>query len=130
MSKYTKEEIGDALITVSSVISRCEKAQSKLAPGTPAHTLLKNRIKALIISKSLINNEHITDIYNNEELVKALKPICSIINKCEKARIKFEEGSSDYLRFENLIKAMDISKSLIEDEISKKRIIISKNSAN
>lgn len=119
MSKYTKEKIGDAIITVSSVISRCEKSQSKFAPGSSANTVLKNRIKALIISKSLINNEDITDIYSNEKLLKALKPICSIISKCENAQAKFEEASFNYKRYEKIIKAMSISKLLIENETAK-----------
>jgi len=42
---------------VSSTISKCEKFQPKFAVGTSQHTLLKNRIKALYISKSLITGE-------------------------------------------------------------------------
>ncbi|MBO0525465.1 hypothetical protein EXQ31_06350 [Clostridium botulinum] len=57
MHKYTKEELIEALRVVSSTISKCEKIQPKSAQGTSQHTLLKNRIKAMYISKSLITDE-------------------------------------------------------------------------
>ncbi|QUH25978.1 hypothetical protein [Serpentinicella alkaliphila] len=56
--------------------------------------------------------------YTKEELVEALRPISSIISKCEKGQLKFAEGTSHHSRFKNIIKAMHISKSLITNEIS------------
>ncbi|MPN10601.1 hypothetical protein SDC9_157896 [bioreactor metagenome] len=120
MDKYTKEELEQALQIVSSVISRCEKIQPKFLEGTSQYTLLKNRIKALYISKSLIIDENVMDKYIKEELIEALRPVSSIISKCEKAQQKFEEGTSNSTRFKKMIKAMYISKSLITDEISKR----------
>ncbi|MEA4849664.1 MAG: hypothetical protein VB106_20740 [Clostridiaceae bacterium] len=120
MGKYTREELEEALQVVSSVISRCEKTQPKFAEGTSQHTLLKNRIKALYISKSLIIGENVADKCTKEELIEALPPVSSIISKCEKAQLKFAEGTSYHSRFKNMIRAMYISKSLITDEISKR----------
>lgn len=119
MDKHTKEELAEALCVVSSVISRCEKIQPKFMQGSSQHTLLKNRIKAMYISKSLIADENVTDKYTKEELVEALGPVCSIISKCEKAQLKFTKGTS-YHRFKSIIKAMYISELLITDEISKR----------
>ena len=120
MDKYTREELEEALQIVSSAISRCEKIQPKFVEGTSQHTLLKNRIKAMYISKSLITDENVMDKYTNEELIEALRPVSSIISKCDKAQLKFAEGTSHHTRFKNMIKAMYISKSLITDEISKR----------
>ena len=120
MDKNTREELEKALQIVSSVINRCQKAQLKFVEGTSQHTLLKNRIKALYISKSLIQDENVMDKYTKEELIEALRPVSSIISKCEKAQLKFAEGTSHHTRFKNMIKAMYISKSLITDEISKR----------
>ena len=120
MDKYTREELEEALQIVSSAISRCEKTQPKFVEGTSQHTLLKNRIKAMYISKSLITDENVMDKYLKEELIEALRPVSSIISKCEKAQLKFAEGTSHHIRFKNMIKAMYISKSLITDEISKR----------
>jgi len=120
MDKYTRKELEKALQIVSSSINRCEKAQLKFVEGTSQNTLLKNRIKALFISKSLILGEDVMVKYTKEELIDALRPISSIISKCEKAQLKFAEGVSHHTLFENMIKAMYISKSLITNEISKR----------
>ncbi len=120
MNKYTREELEKALQIVSSAISRCEKAQPKFVEGTSHHTLLKNRIKAMYISKSLITDENVMDKYTTEELMEALRPVSSIISKCAKAQLKFAEGTSNHTRFKSMIIAMYISKTLITDEISKR----------
>lgn len=54
MDQYTKEELTEALRAVSSVIHKCEKAQEKFPEGNTHHTLLRNRLKAMYISKALI----------------------------------------------------------------------------
>jgi hypothetical protein len=120
MDKYTREELAEALKVVSSTIKNCEKIHPKFAEGTSQHTLLKNRIKAMYISKSLITYENIIDKYTKQELIEALPPVSSIISKCEKAQLKFAEGTSHHTRFKNIINAMYISKALITDEVSKK----------
>lgn len=119
MENFTSEELEKALKIISSVISRCEKMQPKFEDGTSQHTLLKNRIKAMFIARSLINGEDVIDKYSGEELKKALPPIASINAKCKKAQLKFEKGTTRYNYFENMISAMDISSVLIRDEISK-----------
>lgn len=120
MDKYTSKELLEALQVVSSTINKCEKMQLKFVDGTSQHTLLKNRIKAMYISRSLITNENTVGKYSKEELIQAINPVSSIINKCEKGQLKFEVGTSHHTRFANIINAMYISKSLITDEISKR----------
>ena len=117
MKKYTGEELKEAMQVISSTISNCEKMHPKFAEGTSQHTLLKNRIKSLYISKSLIMEENIIDKYTKKEIIEALPPISSIISKCEKAQLKFTEDSSHYKHLKKIIQAMHISKSLIEDKI-------------
>ncbi len=120
MENYKNEELIQALQVVSSTISNCEKMQPKFAEGTSQHSLLKNRIKALYISKALITAENVMGKYTKEELTEALPPVSSIISKCEKAQQKFVEGTIHHTRFNNMVKAMHISKSLITNEISKR----------
>ena len=120
MERNTTEELVDALQVVSSTIRKCVKIQPKFEEGTPQYTLLKNRIKAMSISKSLLMGENVMDKYTIEELIEALRPVSSIISKCEKAQLKFAEGTSHYKRFKDIIKAMYISRELIMDEINKK----------
>lgn len=120
MDSYEREELEEALQIVSSTISKCEKIQPKFAEGTSQYTLLKNRIKALYISKSLITDENVADKYTKEELKEALRPVSSIISKCEKAQLKFDEGTAHHTRFKKMIKAMYISKLFIIEETRKR----------
>jgi len=93
--------------------------QPKFSEGSSQHSLLKSRIKALYIAKSLITDQSNTDKYTKDELMAALPPISSIISKCEKAQQKHTEGAPFYARFQNIINAMYIAKLSIAEEINK-----------
>lgn len=54
MENYTTEELIEALRAINSIIHKCEKAQKKFPEGNSQHTLLRNRLKAMYISKALI----------------------------------------------------------------------------
>ncbi len=120
MAEYTKEDLISALKVVSSTISKCEKIQYKFAAGTSQHTLLKNRIRAMYISKALITGDPTVSQYTKEELLAAIPPVSSIIRKCEKAQEKFSAGTSYHRRFQDIIAAMYLSKALITTEIGKR----------
>jgi hypothetical protein len=119
MEYYSKKELDDVVHLISSTISKCEKTKLKFKEGTSQHSLLKNRIKALNISKDLIENDCDMVQYSKLDLEKALLPVVSIINKTEKARSKYMEGTLQYKRLTPIIRAMYIAKDFIEDEISK-----------
>ncbi|MDR6782366.1 uncharacterized protein Yka (UPF0111/DUF47 family) [Pedobacter africanus] len=57
MTEYTKEELEEALRSIDSTISKCEKALPKLKDNSAQQTLLLLRIKALNISADLIKRE-------------------------------------------------------------------------
>lgn len=117
MESFTQKEIEDALQFVSSSIVKCEKMQMKFTEGTSQHSLLKNRIQALSISKYLIGNDEKITTYTLSDLEKALPPVISIISKTKKAQSKYEIGSMQFKRFMPIISAMHLSKTLIEEEI-------------
>lgn len=102
MEKYTSEDLAGALKVVASTISKCEKIQPKFSEGTSQHTLLKNRIKAIYISKALIIREQNIEQYSKEELIDALKPIVSIINKCESGQKNMRLKRSNISAFKRL----------------------------
>ena len=114
--EFGKEDIEKAISVISTTIANCEKAQMKFSEGTSQHSLLRNRIKALNISKSLLS-ESATIRYTNKDLREALPPIVSIISKTTKAQSKYDKGSAQFNRFEPLIQAMLISKTYIEKEL-------------
>ncbi|APF24903.1 hypothetical protein [Clostridium butyricum] len=121
MEKYSQRELDETVQFISSTINKCEKMKSKFEVGTSQHSLLKNRIKALYISRDLIKNDINIDMHTKTDLEKALQPVISIINKTEKAQIKYEEGTAQFKRFAPIIRAMYISKAFIESEISKEK---------
>jgi hypothetical protein len=134
--KFTNEELSNALREVTSTITKCEKIIGKFAEGSSQHSLLRNRIKAMVISKALIEDElykvkhgssmgenveaegefdanTVKILYSKNDLTEALRPIISIIGKCEKARGKFAEGTTNYNRFEKIIDSMGVCKTLV-----------------
>ena len=121
MKNYSQGELQNALKIVSSTISKCEKIQPKFKEGTSHFSLLRNRIEALKISKCLIENDTSIQEYTEDDLEKALPPVISIINKTEKAQSKYDEGTTQFKRFSPMIEAMYIAKSLITNEISKRK---------
>jgi hypothetical protein len=57
MENFTKEELEEALRSITSTISKCEKVQPKLVQAKSQQTLLVRRIKAFYIASELIKRE-------------------------------------------------------------------------
>ena len=74
----------------------------------------------MYISRTLITEDREIERYFKEELIDALKPVSSVISKCETGQRKHEMEAPQYKRFQKIIDAMNISKTLITDEISKR----------
>ena len=122
MDHYSQEELYAAIKTISTTISKCEKAQLAFSEGTVQYSLLRNRIKALYIARASIENDNSIDMFTLSDLEKALPPILSIISKTEKVRVKVDESRVQFKRIDALIRAMNISKVFITNEISKRKL--------
>jgi hypothetical protein len=120
MINYSSQEKEEAMKVIASTIKNCEKMQRKFLEGTSQNTLLKNRLKALYISKLLISGEEGIETYAKEELIDGIKPIASIISKCKTGQIKHESDTLIYKRFQKIIEAMNIAELLINNELGKK----------
>ncbi|MDE5977590.1 MAG: hypothetical protein K2G70_03880 [Turicibacter sp.] len=72
MDSYQQKDIEKALEVIDSIILRCEKAQLKFKAGTSHFSLLKNRIKALKVSKCLLEKDNDVDLYSRTELDESL----------------------------------------------------------
>ncbi len=110
------EDLEKAISVISTTIANCEKAQIKFSDGTAQHSLLRNRIKALNISRSLLSGDKTVN-HTSKDLREALPPVVSIINKTRKAQSKYEKETTQFNRFEPLIQAMIISKTYIEKQL-------------
>ncbi len=53
---HSEEDLKNALAPIISLISKSEKARTKLAQGTWQHTMLSNNLKALHIALPFITN--------------------------------------------------------------------------
>ena len=89
--QYQQAELARAVTILTNTIHNCEKMQRKFAEGTSQHTLLKNRIKALNISKALLTNDR-TMTFTVEELRKALPPVSPSSIKLQEHRINMRKG--------------------------------------
>lgn len=110
------EDLEKAISVISTTIANCEKAQIKFSDGTAQHSLLRNRIKALNISRSLLSGDKTVN-HTSKDLREALPPVVSIINKTRKAQSKYEKETTQFNRFESLIQSMLIAKAYIEKEL-------------
>lgn len=122
MTDFEKKDMEEALLAITSMISRTEKAGEKFAQGTSQQTLQKNRLGALNIASSLISKElvasDVLDCYTKEDLEKALAPIASLISKSEKAQKKLAQGTWQHTMLGNNLKALYIASPLLTKALS------------
>ncbi|HEX2993693.1 MAG TPA: hypothetical protein VHP14_02650 [Anaerolineales bacterium] len=120
MDHYTTDELQEVRRPIASLISKSEKAQQKLTPGTWQHTMLRDNLKALQIASALMNKETInTDSFTRNDLQEALRAFASMISKTEKAQAKFSPGTSQHTLQRNRLKALRIAEALIKLELDK-----------
>lgn len=106
MITYTENKLRDTLKIIDSSIVSCEKVKPKLKEGSSQFSLNTNRLKALYISKSLLEGEECS--YTKDELEKAITQITSIRNKSTTGLCHAKEGTGTYTRFYKIIMAMDV----------------------
>ena len=121
MDDFTKKAMEEALLAITSMISRTEKAKEKFAQGTSQHTLQKNRLKALNIASSLVSKELAKGDamdYSKEELKQALAPLASLMSKSEKAQKKLAQGTWQHTMLGNNLKALYVASPLLTKALS------------
>jgi hypothetical protein len=117
---YTTDELQEALRPIGSLISKSEKAEQKLAPGTWQHTMLRDNLKALHIASALMNKEtDDTARFTQDDLQEALRAFASMISKTDKAQAKFTPGTSQHTLQANRLKALRIAEAVIKVELGK-----------
>ncbi|QIK57355.1 hypothetical protein G7059_05650 [Erysipelothrix sp. HDW6A] len=111
----------ETIIILESTINNCEKMIVKFDSGTSQHSLLKNRIKALLISKYVVTKDSLISDYTTQDIQSALVPLDSILHKTTKAIEKHEEGSRTYKRLIPMIMAISASKQALQDYLGENR---------
>lgn len=117
---YTSDDLHEALRPVASLISKSEKAQSKLAPGTWQHAMLRDNLKALRQAYALMNDEpEAAADFSRDDLRDALRAVASMIDRTEKAGAKFSPGTSHHTLQRNRLKALRVAQALLETEVGR-----------
>jgi hypothetical protein len=120
IDNYTTDDLTEALRPIASLISKSEKAQQKLAPGTWQHTMLGDNLRALHIASALMNKDtHDTNSFRQDDLQEALQAFASMTSKAEKAQAKFTPGTSQHTLQRNRLKALRAAEVLIKVELNK-----------
>jgi hypothetical protein len=118
MGDYTAEELQAARAPIASLLSKSEKAQQKLAPGTWQHAMLRDNIKALRIGLALLQGEASgTAGVGTADLQQALDALASMIAKTEKAEAQFPPGTSQHTLQRNRLRALRIAEALTRAEL-------------
>ncbi len=108
------EEMNEALRPIESLISKSEKAQQKLTPGTWQHTMLQDNLKALRIALQIMHGQAVhTEEVAIGDYQKALQALASMISRSEKAQMKFSIGTSQHSLQKNRIKALSFASDVI-----------------
>ena len=120
VDNYTTDELQEALRPIASLISKSEKAQQKLAPGTWQHAMLRDNLRALHIASALMNKEpDDTNSFTKTDLQEALRAFASMIIKSDKAYVKFSPGTPQHTLQRNRLKALQIAEVRIKLELNK-----------
>jgi hypothetical protein len=114
------EENSPLIEVIEELIRRSIEAQRKFLPDSNHHRLLKNRIYALNIAKTLIQNESSErrPLYK-EELDLANDPLKSLLSKSEKTIQKLSVGTWQHGLLEKNIEALQIAVSLLDRELNR-----------
>ena len=117
---HTPGDLHDALAPIASLISKSEKSQQKLAPGTWQHAMLRDNLKALRIASALMGEEaDDSGGPTRDDLHEALGALASMIGRTEKAGAKFSPGTSQHSLQRNRLKALRIAQSLVQAELER-----------
>lgn len=114
----TIDKLQKALRPIVSLISKSEKAQQKLVPGTWQHTMLQDNLKALRIAAALMSKEtNNTDDLTPDDLQEALKVFASMISKVKKTEEKISPGTAQQTLLRNRLEALHLAETQIKAEL-------------
>ena len=120
MDGYTSDEISQALPPIASLMSKSQKAQLKLAPGTWQHSMLQDNLTALRIASALLDaTPGDAPAPTCDELRATLGTFDSMIGRVEGVKTKFAEGTSQHTLQRNRLKALRIAQAAVRAELAK-----------
>lgn len=117
---YSMDELRQARRPIVSLISKSEKAQQKLAPGTWQHAMLRDNLAALRIASVLMHQEpHDAVGLAGRDLQDAARALASMVSRTEEAQARFSAGTSQHTLLRNRLKALRIAETMVKAESDK-----------
>ena len=102
----------EAHLPIASLISKSEKAQQRLRPGSWQYTMLGENLKALRIASALMNGGgNRKDAFAPNELREALRAIAAMIGRAEQAQAKFALGAPHHTLQQNRLTALRLAEA-------------------
>jgi len=118
MNKRTTVELQEVIQPIASLISKSEKAQQKLTPGTWQHTMLGENLRALHIALALMSRR--TDgaaVPTREDFQAAVRAFADMTTKSKKVQAKFSPGTSQHTLQQNRLRAFRAAEALIRAKL-------------
>ena len=117
---YTDDEKAAALFPIASLISKSEKAQQRVAPGTWQYSMLQNNLNALNMAVCLIRNDSTRlSPFAKDDLEDAQVAVTSMIDRSKNAQAKLGSGTSSHTLLVNRIRALSIAEHFIKDALDR-----------
>lgn len=117
------EALQDVLRPLASLLSKSEKAQRKLAPGTWQHTMLQNNLHALRLAVALLGKTPGGTFRTAQaDLQAALRAVASMIGRSENAQAKFHPGTAPHTLQRNRLQALRAAEARILAEMDKRPV--------
>lgn len=116
MDGPTADELRDARHPLASLLSKAERAQQKVAPGTWQHTMLRDSVNALRLALAIMGGESpVAAAFTRADRQKALRALASVVGRAGKP--KFAPGTSQHTLQQNRLRALRVAEALISKEL-------------
>jgi hypothetical protein len=120
MSGDGEGDLQAILRPLSSLASKSEKAQGKVAPGTWQHAMLEGNVAALRLASALLARQGPAGL-TREQLLQAQRSLASMADRTAKAQAAFPPGTSQRTLLANRLNALAAAASAVEAESRRRR---------
>lgn len=108
------EDVRQARVPIASLLSKSEKAQLKVAPGTWQHTMLSANVEALRLALPLIDGTEVdAEQPDSDDVASALRALDSMIERVTTACTRFVPGTSQHSLQRNRLDALRVARSAV-----------------
>ena len=116
MQRSTAGEMQAVLKPIESLLHKSEKALEKLAEGTWQHAMLRDNVRTLRLSRTLLTGGA-AEAFDRAELTHAQGALFDMLRRSEQAQQKFAEGTAQFTLQRNRIHALRVAEMLVEEAL-------------